>query len=466
MKSENRNFLYNIIYQLLTFIIPLITVPYISRTLGVENVGIYSYTYSIVYLFMLVGMLGINNYGNRSIAANREDVISLSKTFFSIYFLQMLVNLIVIVLYAIYIVFICTEYWTISLIQGLFLLSICFDINWFYFGIEKFKITISRNLIIKIASVVLIFTLVNDENDLIVYTLIMAGATLFSQLYLILLLPKYVVKCKVSLHEVFIHFKDVFILFIPVLAFGIYRVMDKTMIGALANVQEVAYYENAEKIINIPIAIISALGTVMLPRMSYLYSKGNCDYDDAIAPSMKLATKLSVIMFWGIILIADDAVIVLFGESFQASAPILKILSVTVLASGWANVIRTQHLIPLKKDNIYVTSTVIAALFNFVLNIIFIKRFAAIGACIGTVVAEFFIAIYQSIKCRNLNFRAYLFDAFKEIFIDLLIVTITYLLTIGIENIVLRFIVRIIVAIVLFFTLNQKYIIKDFFGKC
>ena len=84
MKSENKNFLYNIIYQLLTFVIPLVVTPYISRVLGVDNVGIYSYTYSIVYMFMLIGMLGINNYGNRSIAAVRDDKDKLAKTFWSI----------------------------------------------------------------------------------------------------------------------------------------------------------------------------------------------------------------------------------------------------------------------------------------------------------------------------------------------------------------------------------------------
>ena len=160
MRSENKNFLFNTVYQLLTFIIPLITTPYISRVLGVENVGIYSYTYSVVYMFMLAGMLGINNYGNRSIAAVRDDKEQMSRSFASIYLLQLGVCLVALIGYSIYLVFFCKEYKTIAVIQGLFLLSVCFDINWFYFGIEKFKLTIFRNLIIKLSSLALIFIFV------------------------------------------------------------------------------------------------------------------------------------------------------------------------------------------------------------------------------------------------------------------------------------------------------------------
>lgn len=82
MKTENKNFILNAAYQLLTYVFPLITVSYVSRSLGVDNVGIYSYTYSIVYMFMLVAMLGINNYGNRSVAKVRDDKEALSKEFF------------------------------------------------------------------------------------------------------------------------------------------------------------------------------------------------------------------------------------------------------------------------------------------------------------------------------------------------------------------------------------------------
>lgn len=465
MKSENRNFLYNIVYQLLSFLIPLLVTPYISRVLGVDNVGIYSYTYSIVYMFMLMGMLGINNYGNRSTAAVRDDKDKLAKTFWSIYLLQLFVGMLVVFGYAVYLFFICRDYKNIAIIQGLFLLSVCFDVNWFYFGIEKFKLTITRNLIIKVSSLLLIFLFVKNKADLPIYTVIMAGATFFSQLYLVILLPKYITFVKIKISDVFVHIKGVVILFIPVLAFGIYKVMDKTMLGAFSSVTELGYYENAEKLLNIPSAIIAALGTVMLPRMSYLLSKGDSDYRDTLSQSMTLAMKLATMMFTGVMLISNEVVLVLFGIDFSGSITILKVLSITIIASAWANVIRTQYLIPLKRDSVYILSTVSAAGLNFILNVVLIPRFGGIGACLGTIGAEYLVAIIQTVfTWRELDYIGYLRRFLCDLIFAIGIAGVAYGVTYFIEGMVYRLIVKITIACVLFTIINYKYLKTEFFG--
>ena len=157
MKQVNKNFIYNIIYQIFIYIIPLVSVPYVSRTLGVNNIGIYSYTYSIVYYFMLAAMLGINNYGARTIAKCKDNIKERSYAFWSIHVLQAILSLIMLILYISGVLIFGDNYKTILLIQSIYLVSVFFDINWFFFGIEKFKITISRNIIIKLISLILIF---------------------------------------------------------------------------------------------------------------------------------------------------------------------------------------------------------------------------------------------------------------------------------------------------------------------
>ncbi|MFR7590526.1 MAG: flippase [Longibaculum sp.] len=466
MKTENKNFLYNIIYQLLTFIIPFITVPYVSRVLGVNNVGIYSYTYSIVYLFMLTGMLGFNNYGSRVIASCKDDKEKLSIQFSSIYTLQIIVNILVLIAYCCYLVFFCKDYLSISILQGLFLLSICLDINWFFFGIEKFKLTVIRNLIIKFTSIILVFIFVKSSNDLWIYTIIMGGSTLLSQLYLVIIVHKYVRFRLVPPKEITKHIKEVLILFVPVIAFSVYRVMDKTMIGSFSTVDEVAYYEYAEKIMNIPSAVISALGTVMLPRMSYLYSNKKSDARIVIDQSMKLALKCAAIMFFGILLVADETVLVLFGNEFHKSTYILNFLSVTILASAWANVVRTHFLIPLKKDKIYLNSTILAAAVNLILNLFFIRKFGALGACIGTIAAEFFVMFYQVYYTKkDLNHLGYLKILLKELFVDALIIFAAYILSNLIENMLLRLIFKVSFVAIIFVIINRKFILNEFFGK-
>lgn len=230
MKKVNKNFMYNMVYQILLYIIPFIVTPYISRVLGAENIGIYSYTYSIVTYFMLLTLLGINNYGTRNIARNHKNREKLSFTFSSIYYLQIIMGIIMLVIYNISIIFMDKAYTMLFLINNLFIISAILDINWLFFGLEEFKITTVRNGIIKIVSVILIFLLVKRKEDLWKYLLIMSGSLVISQLYLFLFIKRYVDFKKVKMKDITKHIKSVFVLFIPVIAYSVYRIMDKTMI--------------------------------------------------------------------------------------------------------------------------------------------------------------------------------------------------------------------------------------------
>lgn len=463
MKTEHKNFIYNVVYQLLIYVFPLITIPYVSRVLGVSNIGIYSYTYSIVYIFMLVAQLGINNYGNREIARHRDNKIKRSHLFLSIYTFQVITTFIMIIGYCLFLLSIEHSYLSIFYIQLVLLISVLFDINWFYFGLEKFKITITRNLIIKFLSVIFIFLFVKEKDDLWKYSLILAVSTLLSQIYLFTILPKYVKFVKFSLMDVLSHFKGILVLFIPVVSFAVYRVMDKTMIGYFSSVTELGYYENAERIINIPISIITALGTVMLPRMSYLYNNSKSGVDDVLHSSMKLALILASIMTCGALFISDDISLVLFGTEFAKSGNIIKILSFTILASAWANVIRTQYLIPKGEDRIYVKSTIGGAITNLICNIIFIPIWGAYGACIGTLVAEFFVALYQSYCVRKiLPVFKYCMMFLSNFVRCLLIMTLVILLGNCIETLFARFVFEIIFALSLFMLFYYRYITKEF----
>ena len=148
MSKLAKNFIYNIIYQVLILILPLISAPYISRILGAEGIGTYSYTYSIVSYFVMFAMLGINNYGNRLIAQTRDDKEKLSINFWSLYILEFIITAIVLIAYIIFITFIIKEDKLMYILQFGYILSSFFDINWFFFGIEEFKITVTRNTII------------------------------------------------------------------------------------------------------------------------------------------------------------------------------------------------------------------------------------------------------------------------------------------------------------------------------
>lgn len=410
MKSLQKNFLYNVLYQILLVILPLITAPYISRTLGATAVGVYSYTYSVAYYFLLIAMLGIGNHGNRSIAAVRDDRKKLNKTFSSIYSLQVITFSIAILAYAIYLVLFVKDNRLIVLLQLIYVTSGLFDIGWLFFGLEQFKLTVARNTLIKISTVVLMFVFVHKPSDLWKYTLIMSAGTLFSQAYLWLYVKKYVSFEKCSVKEITSNIKPVLILFIPVLAYSIYKVMDKIMLGNMSSYDQVGFYNNAEKIINIPMGIITALGTVMLPRMSNIVANGDKKrVDDYIRISAKLVTLLSSAIAFGLMGVSSVLAPVFFGDEFIACGEIIRLLSVTVFFIAWANVIRTQYLIPNKRDSIYLTSTIVGAILNLIINWILIPKYQANGAAFGTIVAEFSVMLVQMVAVKNeLPMRKYI----------------------------------------------------------
>ncbi|MEK1353626.1 flippase [Limosilactobacillus fermentum] len=466
MKSENKNFIMNVVYQLLIYIFPLITTPYISRVLGVNNIGIYSYTYSIVNLFMLAAMLGMNNYGNREIARIRDDQTQMNRKFSSMYGLQLVTSTVTLAVYIFYVIFICRRYREIAAIQFIFLISTCFDVNWFYFGLEKFKLTISRNVLIKVISLVFIFLCVRNRNDLWVYTAIMGSATLISQLYLIFILHRYVHIVRVKWSEIFSHFKQVLVLLIPVLAYGIYAIMDKIMIGGLSSTVELGNFENAQKIISIPISVITALGTVMLPRMSYVLNNKKSEYKPILRASMKLAMVMATTMTFGIWAVADEISLIMFGPEFTRSAGIMRFLAIYLPFTACANVVRTQFLIPTRRDRVYVESTIFGAVINLIFNIIFIPGYGAYGACIGTVLAEVSVMLWQTIKSRKeLEIGVYVRLFLNSLWKSAVMFAACMIISRLFHETVISFAVKMVVAIAVFAVLNRKFIWNDFLGK-
>lgn len=398
MENVKRNLIYNILYQLLIIILPLVTAPYISRTLGANSVGIYSYTNSIAYYFLLIAMLGISTYGNRSIASIRDEKKKISKTFFEIYSIQFSTFVIAIFIYIIYSIFIVNENNDIFLIQLFYIVSGLLDISWLFFGLEKFKITVTRNTVIKLLTVICMFVFVKNPSDLWKYTLIMSLGTFISQAYLWLYLKKYVNFANIKFDNVKKHIKPILILFIPVIAYSVYKVMDKIMLGSMSTYEQVAFYQNSEKIINIPMGIITALGTVMLPRMSNIISKGEDEKtSNYIRISIKLVTLIGSAITFGIIGTSKIFAPVYLGSEFSSCSTTMTLLSITVFALSWANVVRTQYLIPSHNDRIYVFSAITGAIINIIINAILIPKFGANGAAIGTIFAEFSVMLFQVI---------------------------------------------------------------------
>lgn len=402
MKKLKMNLLYNIFYQILVIVLPLITAPYISRTLGAESVGIYSYTNSVAYYFLLFAMLGISNYGNRTIAISRDNDKEMNKNFWEIYSIQFFMYVAAIILYCVYATWINQSNSLVTWLQIIYITSGLLDISWLFFGLENFKVTVIRNTIIKICTVLFIFLFVKSPNDLWIYTLIMCLGSFLSQFYLWFHLKGIIHFEKIKIANLKKHIKPILILFVPVIAYSIYKVMDKIMLGNMSTFEQVGFYQSSEKIINIPMGIITAIGTVMMPRMSNIIANDSKNRaSEYVRISIKLVTIIGSAISFGIIGTSKVLAPVFFGEEFAPCSSILVLLSLTVFSLSWANVARTEVLVPQKKDKIYVSSTIVGAIVNLILNTLLIPEYGANGAAIGTIFAELSVMVLQVVQVNK-----------------------------------------------------------------
>ncbi len=463
MGKLKSNFIYDTVYQILLLIIPLITTPYVARTVGANGVGVYSYTYSIVSYFMLFALLGMNNYGNREVSKNRDNQEKLNYVFTSIYVLQLIITIIVTIVYIGYVLIAHTSYMNFELIQILYLISVAFDINWLFCGLQKFKMTITRSAIIKVATLILILCFVKSEGDLWKYILILAATTLLNQMVLWPFRKKEVKFVKVKAKDVLRHLKPTLMLFIPIISMSIYNLMSKIMLGQMTSMEDVGYYENANKMLNIVLTIVSALVTVTLPQMTYLYNNGKKEeFNRILSKSIEFIYFMAFPVIFGFLATGDMLVKIYLGDGFLQCSTILKVLSFMLMFMPIANVIRMQYLIPRNKDKEYIISIVTGAIVNLLLNLFTIGKYGAIGAAISAVITQFVIAFLQFFLIRKeFSVKQYILPILSFLWKSFVMYIIVIGLGMLIKDELIKFIVQVLVGVLVYCLLNIKYITEQ-----
>jgi len=465
-KSVKKNYIYNMLYQILMIILPIITTPYLARKLGAEGNGIYGYTMSIVTYFILFGSLGINLYGQRETAYNQNEKEKRSKVFTELIIFKFITMLISACIF--YLIF-CRNgdnsvYYKILLIE---MLANVLDISWFYQGMEEFKKIVIRNIIIKTISLICIFIFIKTSTDLNKYMLIHVLSTLFGGLTLWIGLKKYIYKPKNLNFKR--HIPMIIALFIPQVAIQVYTVLDKTMIGAiLNNMDEVGYYEQSQKIIKILLTIITAVGTVMLPRLANCFAKK--DYEQIkryMYKTFSFVFMLSFPLTFGIIVVANNFAPLFFGKGYEKVPMIMQVLSPIVLFISISNITGTQYLISTKRQKEFTISVVTGAVVNFLFNLVFIYYFKSLGAAIATVIAELSVTLVQIYFVRK-DFKLHeIFSlSINYLIASIIMFALCYIIDIFIVSKVLALIIQVICGIIsyslMLVIMKDKFLIDIF----
>lgn len=401
VKSIKTNYIYSLLYQFLSIALPLLTTPYLTRMLGSVGLGTYSLNFTIVQYFALFVLLGLNNYGNRVVAACRNDKAELSKNFINIYSFQVICGVVVSIAYIAYSCFLSADT-AIALVFYIYLFSAIIDINWFFFGLEKFQLTVVRNSVIKIASMIAVFIFVNRPEDVIIYCIIIASTHLVSQGVLWIYLWSEIQFVKPSKTEIIKHIKPNCTLFVTVIFVSLFKLMDKVMLGSLSSRSELGFYEASEKIISVPTSIVVALGSVMLPRTTNLIATGHKETAEKyLYISCLFSVFISSSMCFGIMGVCKEFVPLYYGVGFEKCINLYIILLPSCIFLAFGNVIRTQYLLPNSMDKPYIVSAVIGATVNLAANYMLIPRYGSEGAAVGTLLAEFSVCVYQAISVSN-----------------------------------------------------------------
>lgn len=463
-KSIVKNYIYNLIYQMLTIILPLVTTPYLSRVLGAGPIGIYGYTLSIVTYFILFGSLGIAMYGQREIAYVQDKKEEQSKTFWEIVIFRVITMTVALIIF--YLTFCLKgEYSLYYKILILELIANAIDISWYFQGVEDFGKTVVRNIIVKSLSLVCIFIFIKSPEDLWKYFLIYTVANVLGNLTMWMYIPKIIPKVRLKELNLIKHIKPTLALFVPQIATQIYVVLDKTMVGNITgNMSEVGYYEQAQKIVKALMLVVTALGTVMSSRIANTYAtKSYEEVKEYLRKSFRIVWFLGMPIMLGLIAITPNMVPWFYGEGFEAVIPLLIATSPIILAIGLNNVTGVQYLIQTGKQNIFTISVTVGAVINVIFNFVLIKIIGTVGASISSVLAEVIILFVQLYYLKEeITIKDVIEDSFKYIISGIIMAIIVYgislKMNIGIISTLIQIIIGGIIYVLVLIILKDELI--------
>ena len=406
-----KNQIFNFSMQILNILFPLIAIPYTTRLFGPEVLGEVNYANSIVQYFIMLAAAGIPVYATREIARNRDDNNALRKTFKEITLLQVLFTIISLIIYAFLILYVenLRSNIYIFLFLGIQIFSNAFDFIWFIQGIEKYRYAAIATFISKFINVVLIFALLRSREDYNIYAFII-GITTFINVFIRMMVSfnllknfKLTDKVEINHKNLKIHVYAILVFFLSDVATKVYTAMDQTMLGILDTKEAVGYYSMSIKLVKVLLTFVTSLAVVMIPRISNSIKNNRTDeVKRYIGMSTNLVYLVAIPAIFGILAIGEEVITIYLGEEFLQSIGIFKIVSLNLIIVGLSNVFGMQAMIPYGKEKKFTIILSLAAVVNFIVNLILIPQLSYFGATYATILAELLVTVWMYFEVRKL----------------------------------------------------------------
>ena len=390
MPNLKKNFFYSALLTVANYVFPLITYPYVSRVLGVTNIGMCNYVDSIINYFLVFSTMGISVLGVREIAAVREDRKERSRVFSNLLFLNALTTLIaaVVLLVSIFVVPSLVPYRKLLLVGVAKLLANSLFLDWLYRGVEEFGYITNRSILIKTLYVISIFLFVRKAEDYGVYFLLLTLATVLNALVNIVYSRKFV---QVSFRGLRPgpYVKPYFLLGLNYVLTSMYTSLNVIFLGMVHDAEQVGYYTSATKVLSIITAFFTACTTVLLPRMSAVLSEGKEDvFRSFVDKTFNILFLAGVPLIILIEMTAGDIIRVLSGAGYEGANVPLMIVAPLILVIGLEEILIIQVMMPRKMDRRILLNSVYGAIVGLSLNLLLVRFMKAEGSAIVWLCSE------------------------------------------------------------------------------
>lgn len=454
MKNINvkKNIIFNVLKTVFSVAYPVLTFTYVARIISVESLGMITFAKSIASYFILVATLGVNYYGIREAARVRNNKEKLSRLFWEVFSINLVSSIgsLTIMLICVFQVESFESYKFLLLLNSCSIILGGLSCEWVISAKEEYRFISLRSMGIQLFCIIAMFIMIRQEIDYWKYSVILVlsgyGSTVFNYFYIIKnRLVEWISPSEWNWKR---HLKPIFILFAMYLSIELYTVLDTTMLGFIKGDRSVGLYSAAIKVPRLINSLITAVGVVLVPRLSYYYEENNDKFYQLINIALKIVIFLSIPCAIGVFMLPEGIIALLCGSQYNDAIVTTKILSLLTLIIPISVLFNNQIFIPMRKEKYVLYSTMIGALVNICFNIIMIPKFAENGAAIASVIAEFFVMciclFYVRKKLGKLNlYKTYSWQLLKALVVFIIIFSLCLL----IDNVILRLFIAILFCI-------------------